>query len=128
MEKKSFHIGDILSITTHHLVSHDHIGGVYNLLDWMTDESLMTHQLGRASDVALPYLLQEFPFLEVIKYPTGMVEKDAIFDWVDKQAILHGDWHEVSQLPEGVYIHQDPIEEYLGRFPDKTLIPVVVPE
>lgn len=49
METKSFHIGDVLSAMTGTLVSPRHIGGVYDVLNWMTGESLMTHQLPRAS-------------------------------------------------------------------------------
>jgi hypothetical protein len=45
VETKSFHIGDIISITSGQLVSLDHIGRVYNILDWMTGEELMTHHL-----------------------------------------------------------------------------------
>lgn len=113
-ETKKFQIGDVLSITTGALVSHDHMGGIYNILDWMTGETLFTHQLPRAMDVAQPALKEAFPALAEIEFPKYLVngEKDAIFTWVDTQAELYGEWWEVPRLAEGVYVPMDPISEY----------------
>lgn len=110
-ETKTFRIGDVLSITTGRLVSHDHIGGVYAILDWMTGESLFTHQLGRASEVCKPVLDEAFPELTYINYPAGLKDKDAIFTWVDTQGELYGEHWEVPKLPEGLYVPEDPIGE-----------------
>ena len=113
-ETKKFQIGDVLSITTGALVSHDHMGGIYNILDWMTGETLFTHQLPRAMDAAQPALKKAFPALAEIEFPKYLVngEKDAIFTWVDTQAELYGEWWEVPRLGEGVYVPMDPISEY----------------
>lgn len=113
-ETKKFQIGDVLSITTGALVSHDHMGGIYNILDWMTGETLFTHQLPRAMEVAQPVLKEAFPVLAEIVFPKYLEggEADAIFTWVDTQAELYGEWWEVPQLAEGVYEPMDPISEY----------------
>lgn len=111
-ELKSFHLGDVLSITTGILVSHDHVQGVYNILDWMTGESLFSHQLGRAADTALPVLKAEFPQLNDIVSPTYLRgNQDLIFEWVDMQAERYGQWFYVPKLAEGLYIPQDPLVE-----------------
>jgi len=60
---KLFHIGDILSITTGRLVSPRHMEGVYDILGYMTGDSLFTHQLIRAADRCKPVLLEQHPFL-----------------------------------------------------------------
>lgn len=114
-EIKSFHIGDVLSITTGNLVSLDHIQGVYNILDWMTGEPLMTHQLGRASDVCKSVLEESFPVLAAVVFPTYLVggDKDAIFTWVDTQGVLYGEWWSVPKLEECLYEVQSPFLEYI---------------
>lgn len=56
---REFHIGDILSITTERLVSPRLIEGVYDILNYMTGDNLMTHQLPRASRHCAPYLYSD---------------------------------------------------------------------
>lgn len=111
-ETQAFHIGDILSILTGHLVSHDHMGGIYKLLGWMTGEELSTHQLIRASVACEPVLKFTFPELAKIEYPDHLAgNKDAIFSWVDRMAREHGEWHEVPKLSEEDYEKMGAIEE-----------------
>ncbi len=64
--EKSFHLGDILSITTGRLVSLRHIDGVYDILNFMTGDNLFTHQLPRASRECAPELKKQFPALAEI--------------------------------------------------------------
>ncbi|WP_445080300.1 DUF7736 domain-containing protein [Brevibacillus laterosporus] len=52
---KSFHISDILSVTTGKLLSTRRMDGVYDILNHMTGESLLTHQLPRAIRVCAPF-------------------------------------------------------------------------
>lgn len=60
---KSFHISDVLSVTTGYLVSLRHIDGVSEVLDFMSGESLMTHALPRAMDEIGPVILEQHPEL-----------------------------------------------------------------
>lgn len=128
MASKSFHIGDILTITTGHLVSKDHIGGAYNILNWMTNDSLFTHQLPRASEFCEPYLKRAFPDIAEVEYPTELEQtEEAVLAWVDSMAELHGEWHEVHQLREGVWTHKDPFVELEEKLaPNQEIIAVVV--
>lgn len=48
--KKSFHLGDVLSITHDRLVSPRHMEGVYDICNWLTQDNLFTHQLPRVHD------------------------------------------------------------------------------
>lgn len=61
---KTFALGDVLSITTGRLVSESHIGGVYQILNWMTRDNLFTHQLSRVRKECAPWLLRWFPELK----------------------------------------------------------------
>lgn len=60
---KTFHISDVLSVTTGSLVSSRHIEGVYDILNFLTGDDLYTHQLGRAMNECGPWLRTQFPQL-----------------------------------------------------------------
>ncbi len=109
MTQRRFHIGDILSITTGRLVSPRKIEGVYDILNFMTGESLFTHQLGRACKVAAPALATQLPQLSGINLDDVTAE-----NWVTRlDAIVaeFGETHPVSPLPAGLYSPIDPIKE-----------------
>jgi len=46
---KKFHIGDLVSVGTGYLMPPNGIGGVYQLLNHLTGDNLMTHQLPMAA-------------------------------------------------------------------------------
>lgn len=60
-ETKEFDIASVLSITTGRLFGD--IGGVYDILGFMTGEEIYTHQIQRAMDACLQNLIQQFPEL-----------------------------------------------------------------
>src|SRR3989344_6645903 len=74
MQTKEFHLGDVLSITTGRLVSPRHIDGVYDILTFMTGDTLFTHQLPRASDECKPYLVKQFPQLAATEMASAIAE------------------------------------------------------
>lgn len=119
---KDFHIGDILSITTDRLLSLDHIGGVYNILNWMTGESLMTHQLPRASRECEAFLISQHPDL-VIDVPTITCEAEAITFLASLYPTL-GEFRPVKPLPIGDHTHIDPITELRMMKPNAQIIAV----
>ena len=61
--EREFHIGDVLSVTTGRLLSRDGMGGIYNILNFMTQDNLFTHQLPRAMDECKPVILARYPEL-----------------------------------------------------------------
>lgn len=63
MESKDFHIGDVLSVAQPWLVSPDHVGGVYHVLDFMEGWAHFTHQLPAACDRVRPEILRQHPAL-----------------------------------------------------------------
>lgn len=66
MAMRSFHLGDILSITTGCLVSPRHMDGVYDILNFMTGNDLYTHQLPSVAGEMAPRLLAQHPQLTAI--------------------------------------------------------------
>lgn len=120
MNTKTFHVGDILTITTGLLVSPTHMEGAYKILDWVTDDTLFTHQLPRASRAAEPYLRKWFPDLAAVDTPV-FSEDDAeleVAEWLDKIVAQHGETREVPQIPEGAYTHINPLQELVDIMQD----------
>lgn len=112
-----FHLGDILSITTGKLVSPRHIEGVYDILNFMTDDDLYTHALIRAGDECIAPLLAQHPDLADIVVPE-FEDSEAVFRWLDQQVLKYGEQREVAPLAKGQHPKIDPISELLAMKPD----------
>jgi hypothetical protein len=78
MITKTFHISDVLSVTTGRLVSTRHMGGIYEILNWMTGDELFTHQLPRAMRQCVPLLLKSFPELSSAGDADAMAKLDEL--------------------------------------------------
>lgn len=111
---KQFHLSDIISCTTGHLISTRHIDGVYDLLGYMTGISLMTHQLPRANEPCAVELLIQHPQLREVTPPKGSTDEAAWFAWRDQLVTQYGEYLDVEPLPAGVYEAQDPIAELIA--------------
>lgn len=123
---KTFHLGDLLSVTSGSLVSPSHIGGVHALLDYMTGDTLFTHQLPRACDECKPALLAQYPFLAEVEVPDEFDGKYHVEAWLADLVALHGAKLEVRPLDRADHAHIDPISELGMMAPHMMIIPVVV--
>jgi len=117
MKTNEFHLGDVLSITTHRLVSPRHIAGVYDILNFMTGDELWTHQLPDAGDECRPYLVEQFPELatpemdlavaeldEILKTANGKTNKELLVaNWLAKQVSKYGKTFTVKPIPNGTH-------------------------
>jgi len=120
MTRKEFHISDVLSITTGQLVSTRHMEGVYDILNYMTDSSLWTHQLPKAADLCAPYLLRQHPGLEhVEKVKIHAVDDALILDerngiidtWLKQQITKFGEYLMVEPVPLDDALTTDPTRD-----------------
>ncbi len=107
-EGREFPLSDILSVTTERLLSRRHMDGLYDLLGYMTGESLFTHQLPRANDACKPVLLAQHPQLEGVTLPEGIDAPD-IMAWLANAEREYGETLLVQPL--SFWEHQNPIEE-----------------
>lgn len=127
-ETKTFHIGDILTITTGCLVSPRHVDGIYDILNFMTGDSLSTHQLPRGMDECAPSLREQFPDLAAIVAPDdfgGSAERVAA--WLADQVAVHGETREVAPLAPEDHTRMDPLAEIRAMAPQAEIIAVEVP-
>ena len=86
--QREFHLGDILSITTGKLLAPFGMDGVYDILDFMCNTNLYTHQLVRASDKCIPYIFQQHP--QLAKIDMSDFTGANWFAWLQKQINKYG--------------------------------------
>lgn len=98
LESRTFHLSDILSITTGRMVSTRHMEGIYDILNFMTHDNLSTHQLGRASNECKPALLAQHPQLAAI-IGDGVTHEN-FKSWIEAQYAEYGEELRVQQLSE----------------------------
>ncbi|GGK62099.1 hypothetical protein Sme01_04020 [Sphaerisporangium melleum] len=110
-EPKVFHLGDILTVTTDRLVSPDGMDGVYQILNWMTGESLFTHQLIRAAKECAESLREQHPALADIDVPDWVNDEATVKRWLDSQVSVFGEWWPVEPLAPGQRQYIDPVTE-----------------
>lgn len=125
---KRFHLGDILSVTTGIYVSvSPGLAGVHELLDYMTGDTLFTHQLPRAAEECGPALLIQHPRLKDIRVPT-FSQRAGYALWLRGQIAVFGEWLPVQPLPAGDHTHIDPVAELKMKAPHMDVVVVEVPE
>lgn len=124
MSKRHFHLGDILTITTGRLVSPSRMDGVYAILDYMTGDSLFTHQLPRAAKECEPWLLRQHPQLAGVSVATletalqGGDPESAVDDWLRAQVATYGETLPVEPIPADDHERKHPVselQEMIGR-------------
>lgn len=128
MTTRSFDLSDVLSITTGALVSTRHVDGVYDILGYMTGESLFTHQLPRAAVACAPALLEQHHALAGIAPPEWDKSGDMkaqVHAWVDLLRLTYGSSLPVTPLAE--WRHIDPVQELveITERPDRIVVVAV---
>lgn len=117
---KNFHIGDILSITTGVLCFPNLMRGVYDILNFMSNDSLSTVQLGRVADEAKPYLLEQFPWLKSITKDQVAGKTNA--QRIDELSKIHGEYHAVRPMHLEDHEQLSEIEDIKRIRPDAQVI------
>ncbi len=132
---KRFHLGDLVSVTDGCLVSPSHLDGVYALVDFVTGQPHMIHQLSRASREVIPWLLDQHPWLADVvvdlTVPDGATREEGwliVATWLEKATARWGEYHEVRPMPLGMYVGREPIAELREKMPDAQIIVVDAPE
>lgn len=133
---KQFKLSQVLSITTGRLLCD--IGGVYEILNFITGDDLFTHALPRASRFAEPLILEAYPELVITDdqdaYLTRRIDEAKAIGGNIMGAI--GAWLSLLELPMLVTIHShedawlsiDPMAELAGMIGDKSKIITVGPD
>lgn len=124
-EPRAFPLADILSVTTGKLLSHRHIEGVYDILGFMTGESLMTHQLPRAADACRPSLIAQHPDLDGVD-PTPDLDHDNLYVWLLDAERQYGSELLVAPVQPEQWQHKDALVELAEKIGADRVVPVIV--
>lgn len=131
---KTFPTGDLVSVSTGYVMPPNGIGGIYGLLNHLTGDNLMTHQLPMAGEQMRPHLEQQFPWLVGLQPPIldgvedGAIRKATLEAWVAEVSAAHGEQHEVVPPPSSVWGEHDPIEDLRKVAPNAKIIAVALPD
>ena len=98
---KEFELGDLLSVTTGHLVSRKHIAGVYEVYSHVLDYPVSTLGLVAHHDVVKAEVLRQHPDLEFVVYPELQIKNEKqIWEWLGMMEQEHGATLSLEQLSE----------------------------
>jgi hypothetical protein len=122
---REFHLADIMSVSTSKLCSRRGVEALYDLLGFMTGESLYTHALIRAGEEMEVEIKRQLPFLNEIN--ADHVNEENVRDFVAEMIAKYGTWHRVFPA-RGRHESKDPIAELREMRPDAKIIAVVVPD
>lgn len=133
---RMFHLGDVISCTIGNLVSPRHMDGVYDLLGFVTGESLFTHQLPRAFKESKEAIMAQLPSVDWLEVQAACDALEATLSgsmsaedrnvcaaiWLNEQVGRWGEFHELRPLAPGSYKAKDPISELCEMVgPEKVL-------
>jgi hypothetical protein len=85
---RSFPTLDVVSVTTGVMVSDRGMPALYEVLDYVLDDRLMTHQLPAASRAAEPGIYKQHPWLAGLDAPRG--DLPALKAWCAALVEQHG--------------------------------------
>jgi hypothetical protein len=126
-ETRDFHLGDILSVTDGHLVSPRHMDGVYDIMNWLTGESLYTHQLVLAREECRTELLRQHPQLAEVDSGDEM-NAGNWREWLARMVEKYGETLPVAPLPKREAKYDSPIGDLVEMLDgDTSRITVVEP-
>lgn len=114
--KKSFPTLAVLSVTSGRLLTvprtpdeGNGIGQIYEVLNFMCEDNLFTHQLPRAANQAKPYILQQYPKLEELNITIDTMCKNK--EVKECQALM------LQTLGNEIELTPIPPDEYQGKHP-----------
>lgn len=123
-ETKLFPTAVVLSTVTGRLLCD--IGAIYEVLNWMTGESVYTHQIPRISREAEPVILAAHPQLREAWREAALVNADNWQDWRDRWNLRYGAEIAVPKMGAAEHKAIDPITELQQMAPNAEAAVVVM--
>lgn len=120
MTTKTFPTRDVLSTITGRLMGD--IGGVYEVLNWMTGESVFTHQLPRIGREATPVVVAAHPQLQQAIDEAEQVTPQNYLEWRKTWEDRYGPEISVPKFDAASHERIDPLSELSEKVhPDKII-------
>lgn len=124
MATKEFPTCDVLSTVTGRLVGK--MGGIYEVLNWMTGESVFTHQLPRISKEARPVVVAAHPALQQAVDEAEQVTQENWKEWLQTWEDRYGPTIAVPKFGADAHERIDPMSELAEKVHPDKIIPVVI--
>jgi len=98
-KSRQFDLGTILSVTNDTLLTD--IENVYDILNFLTGENLLTHQIPIATAIASKYILGVYPRLGEMYIADGLITSTAdAKSFLDGQKVKYGKKLRLSPIPK----------------------------
>lgn len=117
-----FAIETILSISHSKLLTE--IGNVYEILNYMLDDNLFTHQLPRASRFCEKFIRAQYPQLDDWDFFNEQVSTENYKEYIEKAKAIFGNELEIEKVPAGTWTFKDPISEAEEHFSKDSIITI----
>ena len=124
MQTKEFATCDVLSTVTGRLVGK--MDGIYQVLNWMTGESVFTHQIPRIGREATPVLVAAHPALQQAVDEAEQVTRENWKEWLQTWEDRYGPTISVPKLGADTHERIDPMSELAEMVHPDKIIPVVI--
>lgn len=125
MADKAFPTLEVLSVFTGRLLCE--MGGCYRVLNYMSGDDLMTHQLPRVAKEVQPVLLKKHPHLAATLEEAEQITRENWKEFADRWVARYGQTIDVPQMSVDEHESIDPISEAAEMFHPKD-IGIVVTE
>lgn len=120
-ETKEFPTADVMSSITGRLMGD--IGGVYQVLGWMSGESLMTHQLPRVGREATPAMIAFRPDIAQAVEEAQQVTPENWRNWLKVWTDRYGETMAVPKMTVDQHERIDPMSELVEKVhPDRIVV------
>jgi hypothetical protein len=110
---KTFPLGDVLNIATGNLITN--VGAIYDVLNYMTGDDLMTHALPRAMETCQPNILAQHPQLADVSLPAKpdghKWTSESVAEWLKEQEAQYGVELTITPLTKGLHTRINPLVE-----------------
>lgn len=118
--QREFPLGVVLSVTHSKLLCN--IGEVYDILNFLTGDSLMTHQLPRVCRECTPYILACYPELATINQDG--VTPETWREWLAATVEAYGPTRSLEPMADGVHEYRNPIAEAIEMVGEDRVITI----
>jgi len=125
MNSRTFHLGDVLTVTTGLLLAPRGMEAVYDILNFMTGDDLYTHQLPRARNECASNLLEQHPHLATVEVEGVTPENFAAK--LEELTAEYGEAVLVAPLPAHAHEFIDPMSELAEKIHPDNIIRIEFP-
>lgn len=117
--ERNFDLGTVLTITSGGILF-TNMDNVYDILNFLSNDKIYSHQIARIIKVAQVYVLEKYPKLDGVGKDIIFNSEQDVKAFIDEQKIIYGDSFALSPMSEEMYQYIDPIEEMMDMRSSRT--------